>query len=127
MVFSVQEDFDEFGSIDLDLGSLANDFGGVDQVTEDGFVYRGEGSGAGTHLLDSGVAGGLLEDAALGDEEDVTVRQFLFEFAGEADLDLAENLELGDREEDDDSLLSVGHVDLLNRQDSRWYREQRCA
>lgn len=45
---------------------------------------RGEGSATGSLLLDTGVTGGLGEDSALGDEDDVTVRELLLELTGES-------------------------------------------
>jgi hypothetical protein len=77
---------DDLLLVSLDTGALAGDLGGVDQVLEELLVDGGEGAGAGAHLLGTGSAGGLGHDAALGNEDDVAVRELLLELTGESIL-----------------------------------------
>jgi hypothetical protein len=58
------------------------------------------------------VASGLGHDAALSDEENVTVRELLLELTGESLLDLVEGLELRNRDEDNNSLLTTANLNL---------------
>ena len=84
----VQDDLHRLGAVLLGADALADDLDRVDEVTEDGVVHGRQGARAGAFLLlvcarvDGALGAG--EDAALRDEEDVAVGEFLFEFAGEA-------------------------------------------
>jgi hypothetical protein len=84
----VQDNLQGLAAILLGAGALADDLDGVDQVSEDGLVDGGQGARAGTLLGLGGArvdgALGAGQDAALGDEEDVTVRELLLELAGQA-------------------------------------------
>ncbi len=55
---------------------------------------------------------GPWENAAGREDEYVAVREFLFELAGEALLDLVEAGEEGDGDEDYDGFFSVADLDL---------------
>lgn len=55
---------------------------------------------------------GTRKDAARGKDEDVTVGELLFEFAGEALLDFVEAGEDGDWHEDDDGAFAVADFEL---------------
>ena len=55
---------------------------------------------------------GAREDAAGGEDEDVTIREFLFELARQALLDFVEAREERDGDEDDDCFLAVADFDL---------------
>lgn len=49
---------------------------------------RGESAGTGAHLLGTGGAGGLGHDAALGNKDNVAVRELLLELTGESTIEL---------------------------------------
>ena len=59
---------------------LANDLGGVDEVVQDGGVYRLQGAGPGPLLLQLiGLPGGLGKDPPLGDEDHVLPGELLLQ------------------------------------------------
>jgi hypothetical protein len=62
--------------------SLANDLGGVHEVIQDGVVDSSQGTASGTGLLTVVAATRNRQDAALGNENNVAVRELLFEFTG---------------------------------------------
>lgn len=66
------------------------------------------------------VASWLREDTALGNEDDVTVREFLLELTGQALLNLVESLDLRNRYKDNDSLLTALYINLTSRGDGEW-------
>ena len=78
----VQMDLEEPGAVEPDAHPLAHDLGGVDEVVEDGVVHGHQGAGDGPLLLQLvGLAGGLGQDAALGDEDNVLAGELLLELA----------------------------------------------
>lgn len=68
----------------LGADTFADDLGGIDKVPEDGIVHSGQGTVARALLLDAAAAAREGEDAAVSDEDDVTVREFLLEFTSQA-------------------------------------------
>lgn len=113
MVLTIKEDLDQLGSINANLCALTNDFSRVNEVLEELFVDRGQGTRARTHLGDTRSASRFLKDATLSDQENVTVREFLFEFTNKTSLDLMETLEVRDRDKDDDGVTTMTNVDIL--------------
>jgi len=84
----VQDHLERSAAVLLGAETLADDLDGVDQVGEDGIVDGGEGARARALLL-LGVAGsarplGPGQDAALGQDQDMAVRELLLQLAGEA-------------------------------------------
>ena len=78
----VQMDLEEPGAVQLDPDPLSDDLGGVDEVVEDGVVHGHQGAGDGPLLLQLvGLAGGLGQDAALGDEDNVLAGELLLKLA----------------------------------------------
>ena len=71
-----------------------------------------QSAGSWARLLLARVASGLGHDAALSNEENVTVRELLLELTGESLLDLVEGLELRNRDEDNNSLLTTANLNL---------------
>jgi hypothetical protein len=63
-------------------------------------------------LLLARVASGLGHDATLSNEQDVAVRELLLELASESLLNLVESLQLGNGDENDDSLLTTTNFNL---------------
>jgi hypothetical protein len=93
--------------------SLANDLGGVHKVIQDGVVDGSQGTGSGTRLLTVVAATRNSQDAALGNENNVTVRELLLKLTGDLGLDLLERLLVGDGNEDNDSLLTSANFNLF--------------
>lgn len=86
----VQDDLHGLGSVLLGADAAADDLDGVDHVGEDGVVDGGQSAGTRALLLlvcarvDGALGAG--EDAALSDEEDMTVRELLLKFTGQTGL-----------------------------------------
>lgn len=83
-LLGVKEDLDDLVAVLLGADALANDLSGVDEVGEDSVVDSGQGAGSWALLGDTAAARGEREDTALGDEEDVAVRELLLELTGES-------------------------------------------
>jgi hypothetical protein len=69
---------------------------------------------------------GTGQDAAGGEDQDMAIGEFLFEFAGEALLNLVEAWKEGDRDEYDDGFLAVADFDLEEGAVSSARRISRC-
>lgn len=87
-LLGVKEDLGDLGGVLLGADALANDLGGVDEITEDGIVDSGESARAGALLDNTAGAAGHGENAALGKEHNVAVRELLLELTGEANTQL---------------------------------------
>ena len=72
---------DEFRAIDCDSLSLSDDLGGIDQVFEDFLMDIGKSSRTRSLLLHTRRPCWLCERAALGDENDMLIREFLLQLA----------------------------------------------
>jgi len=119
-ILRVEQNFEQFRSIDGDSCPLANDFGRVDQVFEDLLVHRREGSATRTLLLDAGSARRLAQHPALSDEDDVPVGELLLQLTGQPLLNLPESLDLRHRDKNDDGLLSAFNIHLARGRDLEW-------
>lgn len=85
---------------------------------KDGLVDVGEGAAARAGARDLlGAAAVLVEDGALGDDDDVATRELLLELADELGLDAVVLLQQAVRHEDDDGLGASRDVDLLGSRD----------
>lgn len=104
--------FLDLSSVDEVSGSLSDNLGWVDEVLEDLLVDGSQRSVSWSLLGGSGSSAWLLEDSSLGDEDDMTVREFLLELSGQSLLNLVERFEQRDWDEDDDSLLASTDLDL---------------
>ncbi len=82
----IQDDLQHFTPILARPRTLADDFHGVHDILEESVVHGGQGAGMGTFLglrgARTGRTFGPREDAAGGEDEDVALGEFLFEFAG---------------------------------------------
>jgi hypothetical protein len=85
----VEHNLQELAAVLFGAETLANDLDGVDEVSQDGIVHRGEGSRARALL---GLVGarpvgalGARENAARSNEENVAVGEFLLELTGETE------------------------------------------
>lgn len=84
----VENDLQDLATILLGAETLTDDLDGVDEISQDGIVDSGQGSGTGT-LLGLGVARadgalGAGQDTARSQDQDVAVRELLLELAGQA-------------------------------------------
>lgn len=84
----VEDDLEGFAAVFLCSDTLANDLDGVHNIGEDSVVDGGESAGAWALLsqLGAGAVGalGTGKDTAGGDNNDLTVREFLLKFPGQA-------------------------------------------
>lgn len=98
----VEDDLEGLGTVLLGAQALADDLDGVDEVSQDGVVHGGQRARTGA-LLRLGVAGagralGAGQDAARGQDQDVTVGELLLELTGEAgERNVSLMLKCGDR------------------------------
>lgn len=84
----VQDHLEHLAAVLAGAGALADDFDGVDHVVEDGVMNCGQRARVGPFLRlrrpRSIAAFGARENAARGQEEDVSVRELLLEFSRQA-------------------------------------------
>merc|ERR1719378_1091413 len=103
----VQMNLKETGSIKPDLDSLSNNLSWVDEVVQDAVMDGQEGAGSWPLLLQLvGLPGGFGKNPSLGDENHMLSTELLLKFSDQPSLNLLEGLELRNRNEDDNSLLS---------------------
>lgn len=111
-ILGVKEDLEGLGTINLLTESLTNNFGGEDHIVQDGIVDSSQGTTSRTRLLVVGTTSGNRQDTTLSNEDNVAVRELLFEFTGESDLNLLESTLKRNGDEDDNSLLTSTKFDL---------------
>lgn len=75
--------FQEFGTISGNPRSLSGDLSRKHQVFKYLLVNTGKCAGTRSLLLGARVTSGSTKHTALGDEDDVSVRELLFQFPGE--------------------------------------------
>jgi hypothetical protein len=92
--------------------SLANNLGGEDKVIQDSIVDGSQGAGSGTGLLAVVATARNSQDAALGNKDNVAVRELLLKLAGELGLNLLETLLGRNGHKDDDGLLTGANLNL---------------
>lgn len=84
----IKYNLEELATILLSSETLTDDLDGVDEVSEDSVVNGGECSGSRALLSLVGARAvrtlGTRENAARGDEENVTVRELLLKLTGQA-------------------------------------------
>jgi hypothetical protein len=112
-ILGVKEDLEGLGTVNLLAESLANDFGRENHVVQNGIVDGSQGARSGTRLLTVVATARNSQDAALGNENNVTVRELLLKLTGDLGLDLLERLLVGDGNEDNDSLLTSANFNLF--------------
>lgn len=119
LLLLIQDNLQDLGAIFLGTETLANDLDGEDEVGQDSIVDGGQCSGTGSLLGErgAGTVGTLWagENAAGGEEEDVTVGELLLELTGETLLNSVEALKGRNGDKDDNSLLAVVDFNLLSR------------
>lgn len=101
-------------SINLDPCSLSYNFSRVADIVQDGILDLGEGARtrAGSLGLLVPVVG-LSQNGALGNDQDVTSREFLFQLSDQSSVDFLERAQQLVGNVQDDGLLSGTSVDLL--------------
>jgi hypothetical protein len=75
---------DELATVNTDSGPLANDLGREHEVFQDLLVDGRQGARSGSLLAELALSGFLSEHSSLGDKDDVSVGELLFEFSGES-------------------------------------------
>eukprot|EP01084_Bolivina_argentea_P243862 408697_1 len=115
LVTGVQEDLHALATVGVHLPAAGNDGAGAQEVLEDGLVDGGAGAGA-LDLLELVHVVGALGDLALGDQNNNATGEALLELGGEGLLDTADQHDVAEGVEDDESLL-LGGLDLLGSVD----------
>lgn len=105
LVLRVEEDLEELAAVNRHARALADNLRRGDDVLEDRLVDRRERARARAHL-DALARAVLVEDRALGHEDDVLLRELLLEVANQAAVDLLHVLPHAVRREDDDRLVA---------------------
>lgn len=114
LIFRIKEDPKQARSVDLVANTLADNFGGEDQILEDLLVYASESAGPRALLLLQTAT--LLfpwQNPALGNDDDGLSRELLLQLAHETGLNLVEFGEETVRDKEDDGRLPAGNVNLL--------------
>ena len=85
---------------------------------ENGVVHGCEGAAAGTGASDPlATSAVLVEDGALGNDDDVSTTQLFLQLSNELALNLVVFLQLAERYKHDDSLAASGDINLLGSSD----------
>jgi hypothetical protein len=74
---------EQFRTIDSDASPLSNDVGREDKILKDFFVDGRERPASRSLLARARRASGFTEDTTLGNENNVTVREFLLQLASQ--------------------------------------------
>lgn len=114
LVLGIKVNLHDTLSVDLDAGSLPNDFGRVDEVVQDGLVDSRQcaRAWAGSVRLVTAVEG-LSKNGTLGDNENVTSGELLFQLTDKSLVDLVEGFSQFVRNIEEDSLSASAAFDLL--------------
>lgn len=113
-ILSIKENLESLGTIDLLTESLTNDFSRENEVIQDSIMDSSQSARSGTGLLTVVTTAGNSQDTTLSNENNMTVRELLFELTSKTSLDLVETRLAGDRDKDDNSLLTGTELDLKN-------------
>jgi len=114
LVSGIEEDLHESLSVGLHSGALSGDFGGVDNIVQDGILNGGQCSRARTRSAGLLVASiSLSENCALSNDHDDLSGEFLFELTDKFLVNLVDRFEQLERNIQDDSSASASTVDLL--------------
>jgi hypothetical protein len=100
------------GTIDTLTESLTNNFSRVNEIIEDSIVDSGQSTRSGTRLLTGVTTGRNSQDTTLSNKDNVRVRELLFEFAGKSSLNLLETSLSGNRDKNNDGLLTSTELNL---------------
>merc|ERR1719215_58243 len=87
LVLAIKADLQDLASIGLDLGALSRDFRRKDNILEDGLMNRSESAGARADLM-STTTKVLVQDSAVGHEDNVFLLELLFQFADQLGKEL---------------------------------------
>lgn len=91
LVASIKVDLQDTTSINLASGTLSGDFGGVNDIFENGILYSSESTGTGTQslsLLATSVR--LAQNVTLGNDDEMLSREFFFQLTDKTGLNLLE-------------------------------------
>lgn len=117
LILGVKVNLDQLGAINVHASALSHDFSGVDNVVEHVLVNCSHCAGAWTLLLLTAVLG---DDLARGNDDDVLLRELLFNFANKTRLDLLERTEKRHWDKEGNSFLSTRDFDLKQLVMIRW-------
>ena len=112
MILAVQQDLNQFAAIHSDLCSLTNNFSRVNHIFQQLFMDRSKSTGSGSLLTNSSLTSRLLKDTTLSNQQDMTVRELLFQFTDKTSLDLVELFQKRDRDKDNNSLATMTNINL---------------
>merc|ERR1712080_516652 len=114
----VKVDLEEACSVQADPDPLSNDLSRVDEIIQYSCMNCIQGVGPWTLLLQLvSLPGGFGQDPPLGNKDHMFSRELLLKLPHQPGLDLLEGLELRDGDEDHNSLLAAGALNLLGRGD----------
>jgi hypothetical protein len=114
LVLAVKENLHDTLSVNLYAGTLTNNLGRVHNVVQDSLLNCCESSGTRARSLCPLVTSvGLAQNCSLGDNNDVTSRELLLQFADESQLNLVERSQKLERNIDNNGLLAVSAVNIL--------------
>ena len=117
LVAAIEEDLHHLGAVGVALPAASDDVAGGQEVVEDGLVDGGGGAGT-LDLLQLVDILRALGDLALGDKDGNSAREALLELGGQGLLDLANQHEVAQGVEDDETLLGeAGGLNLLGSVD----------
>ena len=114
LVTSIKIHLKNTTSINLAPGALSSDLSGVHNILKNSILDTGKGARARAEslgLLGTSIA--LSEDVTLGDDDDMTSREFLLQLTDKTCLNLLEGLLVFEGNIDDDRLASTTTVNFL--------------
>jgi hypothetical protein len=112
-ILGVQHDLLDLVTTNQVSDSLTNDLSWEDQILQDLVVNGSQSSGSWSLLSLSGTTTWLWQDSSLSQEDNVTVSKLLLELTGQLGLNLVESSESWDWNEDSNSLLVTGDINLV--------------
>jgi hypothetical protein len=114
LLLGVQEDLQNSLSVSLNTGALSDDFSRVDNILQNGILHVCQGAGAWTRSLGlCSAREGLAQDGSLGNDDDVTAGELLFQFTHQSLLNLVERLEQLVWNVENNSLLITSAINIL--------------
>lgn len=125
LVLVVKVDLHQALSVELESNSLSSDLRGINNIVQDSIVYSSQRTGARARTLGFLIAiVRLPEDGALGHNEYVTTRKFLFQFTNKPLVNFIKTLSLFERCIQKNCFFAASAVDLFSSSDVQI--PQRC-
>jgi hypothetical protein len=114
LVLAVQVDLEDSLSVGLDPCSLSYNFSRVADIVQDSILDLGEGTR--TRARSLGLCAsvvGLSQNGALGNDQNMASREFLFQLSDQSSVDFLEGAQQLVGNVQDDGLLATAGIDLL--------------